>query len=283
MADYTQKTIHHCNLQLMQSLGIPFTVDDFSTLNEKFDIEASTNKPVDKDYPVIKYLTIGRGGHRNVTAAGGASVTDIVRHGPTDSALFETIPFVVRALDDDLSDIDRAKYRLRKVETFHGVQYFTYYLKVIDTDSITPVATITQISGGEVSSTVDYNPSNASLNPTPIEIDNDDLNIADGRYLNIQSTVGISMNSSDIEGIINAVAIIYNDERFANISEVGIVSGFDQNVTTTMGGSTNTYVEVTQAQVVNFIGTETPLQHHPSEVELGYGLVEALPYPLPVI
>ena len=93
MSQNTVKTIHHVNLELYRSMGVPFAIDNFSTLNEKFSLGNIT--PPVSGYPEIKYMGIGRGGHKNVTGTGGSSLVDILKHGVTDAVLFEQIPFVL--------------------------------------------------------------------------------------------------------------------------------------------------------------------------------------------
>ena len=95
----------------------------------------------------------------------------------------------------------------------------------------------------------------------------------------IQSILNIDLNAADITHILNAVEIIYGDIRYATISEIGIVAGYDDVKNTTLGGVSITYTDVDTAQVMNFIGTELPLQHSPSSASLKYGLSNSMPMP----
>lgn len=276
MPQNTQKTIHHTNLELKRSLNIPFTVDQYSTLNEKFGILTTETGNVlgAGVYPNIEYLAIGRGGHANITGTGGAALTDILRHGPTDACMFTALPFVMREEGNDLSVGERANYRMRTVETFNTVDYATYWLKKIDTNSVTPETRVITILNGDVVQDDPYVPTNASLNPTPIVVDNNDLNLADGRYITVRSSLGVTLDENDINEIIDACNIIYGDDRFAMISEVGVVSGHEYD----LGSGV---FELTHAQILNFIGTEIPLQHRPDSATLNYLLANTMPYPAP--
>ena len=273
MSQNTQKTIHHTNLELKRILNIQFQVDDFSTLNQHFGVQVSaTANPLPVDtYPQIKYLALGRGGHKYAQGAQPqAALIDILRHGPTDARLFEHIPFVVRDVANDLSAGEQANYRMRTVVNIAGTDYAHYWLKVIDTNAITPETRVIQILDGVIIDDQPYSPSNASLNPAPIDVDNNDLNLADGRYITVRSSLGLTLAETDILEILDAIDIIYGDARYATISEVGIVSGHE-----------NGSGEITHAQILNFIGTEIPLQHQPESVDLDYSLANTMPYPLP--
>ena len=72
------RTIYASALQSAQVLGIPYDIVDNTTLNEKFGILDGIHPT--EGYPVMQYLAIGRGGHRNASGADGASLTRLNTH-----------------------------------------------------------------------------------------------------------------------------------------------------------------------------------------------------------
>ena len=280
MSENTTKTVHHVKGELQRALNIPFVVDPFSTLNEKF-ANATINAAVpDGEYPTIGYITIGRGGHRNRTGTGGASLLDILKHRPSDAVLFDHVPFLMREVGSDITHAERERYRMRTRVTYNSVDYMCYWVRVVDVSAAAPETRIVTVLDG-VSTEEEYIAGSSSQSPTEIVIDNDNLNTADGRYLVTQSNIGLTLDESDINEIINACEIIYGDAAYATISEVGLVSGFDLNITNNLDGVGDiTYTEITHAQIINFIGTQIPLQHRPDSAVLDYGLANTMPYPI---
>lgn len=277
MAQNTKKTINFTLLEILRSMAIPFNVMSFSTLNEKYQLGNIT--PPNTGYPTLKYLAIGRGGHRNVIGGNSSGLVDILEHSVTDSTLFEQIPFVLVPITDDISNLERAKYRIRKLETHNGVQYFAYYLKVIPENSITPEIRVIELSNGVKVSDVPYVASASSLAPTPVDLSNTVVNTVEGRHIVVQSKINIQLDPADIVAINDAVTTIYGDVRYSTISELGIVSAYDVNISSTLGGVNVSYDEVRSAQIMCFIGTQIPLQHYPELVDVTYGLSNTSPLP----
>lgn len=277
MAQNTKKTINFTLLEILRSMAIPFNVMSFSTLNEKYQLGNIT--PPSTGYPTLKYLAIGRGGHRNVIGGNSSGLVDILEHSVTDAALFEQIPFVLVPITDDISNLERAKYRIRKLETHNGIQYFAYYLKVIPENSITPEIRVIELSNGVKISDVPYIASASSLAPTPVDLSNTVVNTVEGRHIVVQSKINIQLDAADIIAINDAITTIYGDVRYATISELGIVSAYDININSTLGGVSVSYDEVRSAQIMCFIGTQIPLQHYPELVDVTYGLSNTSPLP----
>jgi len=274
------KTRNFTNLDILRALNLPFAVDQYTTLNEKFNV--GNVSPPSSGYPVIQYLAIGRGGHQNVVGSGNNTLTQPLFHGCTDSALFEQIPFVLAPVGNDLTTLQRANYRLRVPVTIGGNAYFAYYLKVISISGITPSSNIVTLSNGIVTTDTPFSTSIANLSPSPVNVSNTTINISTGQHLVTQAVLPITLNSTDITNINNAVNIIYGDPRYATISEVGIVGGFDISVTSSAGGSTVTYTDIQTAQIMAFVSTQLELQQNPSSITLQYAISNSAPYP-PVI
>jgi hypothetical protein len=180
---------------------------------------------------------------------------------------------------NDLASVDRAKYRIRKLETYNNVDYFAYYLKVIPTANTTVESRVIEIHNGVIVSDVAFTPSLSDLTPSPINIDNVITNISEGKHLVTQAVLPITLNATDINNIIAACIIKYGDIRYATISEIGIVGGFDTPVSTNLGGIAASYDEIQTGQVMAFIGTVEELQQRPSSITLQYALSNSAPYP----
>lgn len=270
MSKNTQPTIHHSKLEGLRSLGVAFDFDEHSTLNEHFSVLINEGLP--GGYPLTQYLAIGRGGHRNR----GASMTDSLHHSPTDARLFEHVPFIVRPVANDLTPTERQSYRMRTVRTYSGTQYAVYWLKRVDLSGSRPKTSIVTISGGRITNTTPYVPPTTSQTPTPITISNNNVNLADGRYLSVETEVVLELNANDVQEIIAACQIVFGNISYATISEVAICAGFEKAITS--GGSVPVN-EVTHCQVMSFDSPIVPLQGHPKQATFSYGLSNLMPYP----
>ena len=277
MALNSVKTLNFALLEQVRDLNQPFSVLQYSTLNEAFNI--GNIAPPSSGYPTMQYLAIGRGGHSNVVGTGNDTLTDILTHRSTDTTMFQAIPFVMVPTSADLGPTARAKYRIRVLETYGGIDYYCYYLKVIPETNITTDVRVIQVTNGVITSDVAYVPSITSLSPTPINISNTVVNVANGEHLVAQSVLPITLDSTDILNIINACVTKYGDARYATISELGVVSAYDVSVTNTMGGHSTTYTEVQAAQIMAFVGTYNPCQNNPDGITQSFALSSTLLYP----
>lgn len=217
-----------------------------TTLNEKYDIYPDA-RPLEGEYPYMRYFAIGRGGHRNITGGDGEPLNQLNWHLANHSALYNQLPFVLRPLSSDLSNEERVNYAHRKVITQNNVSYYAYYLKKMPETESSPQLLLTTIEDGE-HITIPYTPSASDLNPTPPELDPDGDVIITNQYLSTTSPLVISLSTKDIEEIINACDIIYSNTAYAVISEISLVSGVSRNVTGDSNGSSVTYDEAMVAQ-----------------------------------
>ena len=84
-----------------------------------------------------------------------------------------------------------------------------------------------------------------------------------------------------LENIINACIIKFGDIKYAIISEVGIVAGYD--VPNTIGSNNNggniNYTEIKCGQIMSFLCTLDPLQDHPESVTWNCAIAESKAYP----
>jgi hypothetical protein len=244
-------------LQTAQLLGKPVVIKANTTLNQKFDIQATTAIAED-DVVSMKYATIGNGGVRVVTGTNGVAKLKAVQHSPRDAGLYNHLPFVLRLPNDDLDPAQRSKYRLRKYETHGGRTYAAYYLKVLDLTSTVPQLELRSVANGVTTSTP-YTPTLADLSPTPPAVD-DTVLVATGNYIAATAKVPFTLSTWEIEEFLNVCNIIYDDEDYAMISEIGICSGVDRAVTGDFNGTSSGYTEAIGVQICTFINTSIPVK-----------------------
>lgn len=272
----TIKTIYHTNLELLKALEKPFAAIEYSTLNEKYNIQANADLP-NGVYPELGWIAIGRGGHRGRLTSSGATIIDILQHNIKHASLYEHIPFILREIDDDLSPSERLGYGMRTLIEKNGVSYFAYYLKKINYESSFPVIEELTVSDGEIESTP-FVATPSQLNPTPIPYSNSDVNISSGKHISVQSTIEIELTKNDIEEIIAAVEIIYGDPAYATISEIATVTGISKAVDTTLGGVNITYEEVLAAQIANHIPASIDIRFTTESIKQLYVLGNTSPF-----
>lgn len=242
------RTIYGADLQTSQYQGLPHTIIPNSTLNEKFDIQTGIH-PAPSERSSMRYFCIGIGGHRHVTGADGIPYTVPIAHRANHAALYRHVPFVLRRTNDDLTVAQRALYGLRKEEVHNGETYFAYYLKRIDQTGAEPRMEHTVVQDG-VSTTVPFIPTLADLNPQPPEIPAEGVLPTSGNYLSVTSTVTIEFTEWDVAELKNVAKVMFNNEFYAVISEIGLCSGVDRTVAGPGGGAVNiSYNEVIAAQI----------------------------------
>ncbi|AXH70860.1 virion structural protein [Vibrio phage BONAISHI] len=276
MESTTVKTAWHSELEAARRSGGVYEPSPYSTLNEKFGILA--NEPLTAgQFPDIQYLAIGRGGHVNVVGTNGASLTDSLQHRVTDACLFEHLPWRLRETDNDITAAERETYKMRRLETHGGIEYFAYYLKKLDmSSSATTIKIETTIDGTTTSQ--DYTPSTQQLSPVPVSMTNGEVNESTGRHLTVSSQVSESISNTDISEILQAAEIIYGSRQYAEITEMAVCSGFEKAIQSTDGGQTVNYDEVQTAQCASFIGSDYSLRYQNSEITLDFTIGNSVPY-----
>lgn len=273
----TQKTIFHTDLELQRILKKGFTPMDYSTLNEYFNVAAGEETDDDM-YPEVKYIAIGRGGHRGRLDASGLTLIDILQHDATDAVLYEHIPFIVREVDNDLSIEERNRYGMRVLVERNGINYFAYYLKAVDlTQSFAKVQTITPDEEGGVQFET-YQPTPAQLSPTPLTLSNVEQNLSNGKHLTVSSDINITLTATDIDEIIQAVIIMYGDVSYATISEIATVTAIPKTINSTLGDINATYVEAIHAQIANHIPANYGLQFSSTGIDAIYTMEHTCPH-----
>lgn len=261
-------------LQAAKLLGRPHSFPKYTTLNERFDIQAEAAQDI-TEAPNIGYYCIGIGAHRIHIGDNEIPINDPISHETTNTGLFKPMPFVLRQLNDDLTETQRAQYGLRRKETFNGVTYWAYYLKRLRNLNETPEIFHDNTKDG-VTTSKPFNFTNEDLYPTPSDLPPVGVVVASADIIRISSKVEIDFNEQDVLEYLNVCKIMYGSEKYAVISEIGICSGVDRTITGEGDrNATISYKEAIGVQVNVFISTYIPLSTHNRgfyhEFELGEG------------
>lgn len=245
------RTVYGSYIQTCLLLGIPPEYPANTTLNEKFAINASI-KPTQNDRPKLGYYAIGVRGHQLKVGTNGIPKPEPVPHRATDAALYGHLPFVLRPIDNDLTASDRAKYALRREETYNSLRYIAYYLRRIDLSAVTPAMLAKLVSNGQTT-TSPFVPNTGNLNPTPPDIADTGVNLVDGNYVQASARVSLSFSETETAELLNAAKIMFGDEGYAIISEVALCTGVDKTVQVDSGSGTFNMNEAIGVQIASHI------------------------------
>lgn len=251
------RTAYGVYLQNALYTGLPFQMFPNTTLNEKLGILEGIAPPA-HHYPQLKYFCIGNGAHRYVTNAQNLSKPMPLQHLGTDGSLFKPMPFVLREPNNDLSPQERALYALRREEDYNGKRFIAYYLRRLDTAASKTEMIIMEVDEkGNRLRERPFIPDKSNLNPIPQELSSSGLNIIKGQYVSVKTHIELEFTAEQCEELRNVSNIMYADEGFAIISEIGLVSGLDKNITiagTGLAGGSQ-FNEVISAQVCHIAHT----------------------------
>lgn len=257
------RTIYGATLLSELLLGLPHVHVANTTLNERFDVFPNVT-PSNGQMPTLHYLGIGVGGHRHMVGAENQPYNDPIEHDPADAAAYRPIPFILREVGDDLSPAERQRYAMRRLETYNGVNYIAYYLRRLSLDQVRPVMTINvpQESTGTTKPVIKQDPfvpTGANLNPTAPAIPPGSTISTDGSYLSASAVLNVSLSEQEVEEILNVARIKWGNEKLAVVSEMQLVAGVDQVMSSTIGGSQVNYIEAIEAIVCAHLTSDLPL------------------------
>ena len=267
MTSNVVRSVYGSALQSSQFAGLPFNMLPFTTLNEKFGIQAGV-APQAGDLPVVNYFCIGKGGHKLQTGTDGTELINPVPHVSTDAALYDHIPFVLRPVASDLTALQQASYGLRKIITVNGAQYVAYYLKRLVTSSAVVSINLQTINDG-VTTTTQFVPTAANLSPVAPVLDNTGSNVLTSEYAVCQALLPMSFTADECTELLNACTILYGSPSYAIISEIGLCSGQDKVITLAGGASFN---EVIAVQIAAFISAFHAIQYTATGISGNYNL-----------
>ncbi len=224
----TTRTIYGNLLLTAAAWKIKYDPLEGSTLNEKFGVHANTNWP-DSEVPALLGTCIGIGGHINTPIVDDISLPSSVPHRVRDGAMFKMMPFVLRPLNNDLSAIQRANYAIRAKIEISGVYYWAYYVRLVNTATLTPEVKHTIITNG-ISNTENFQTDTTVLSPTRPQLPLPVLSETEGEYFSVFLQINLGMTQAEVAEYRNVAQIMYGDPNVAIISEYGVVGGIRRTV-----------------------------------------------------
>jgi hypothetical protein len=276
------RTVYGSYLQTCQYLNERITILPFTTLNEKLGI-LKDSVMAEGEVPAVKYIAIGNKGHKFSIGAEGVAKTEELEHRPTDAALYNQIPFVLRPASSDLTPSERAKYALRKEVTVSGDTYIAYYLKRIPASTSSPEMVYKSVYTDPATNTTNtvfeaFVPSSRNLNPEPPDLTNNAAIATTGDYVSSTAKISLDLSPEEVQEILDACNILYGDPAYAIISEIAICSGVDRVYSLDYNGVVSNYAEANFVQICSFIFSMISLQHSVNGVKsiLDIGSTEPL-------
>ncbi len=252
------RTIYSSYLQTCGLLELPFELKANTTLNEKFNIQSGVTPTVDQ-MPSLGYFSVGNGGHKYITGAGGIAVPDPIQHRATDAALFNHLPFVLREPELDLSQAQRANYALRKQVTYNGKVYWAYYLKRFTKDNVKAAMEYRVINNGSTVSSP-FVPNSSNLNPTPPELNNTGVNVVTAEYVAATAKFELSLSDADVAELLHVASVMYDNDAYAIISEIALCTGVDKIVSVPGVSGNFNFTEAIAVQVATFVSLHSALK-----------------------
>ena len=213
----TVTTILAIRNQLAANIGISLEVDPATTINTKRGVIPEW---VPTTFPKIRYFGIGIKGYANLTSEDNIAQPYVP--SPEDCDLYNPVPFRCVRVTEDLTDDEKAQYRIRTKAIINDVEYYQYWLKKIIFEST--VAKTTKITDGVES---EYTFTSANLSPSPVDLYPTDLGDTSNRI--VASVTGICrVTGKEILEVCNAM--YGGDIRRMRISEFGTYSGCEWGV-----------------------------------------------------
>lgn len=241
-------------LQLARHHGKPVPIYEYSTLNEKLNIQKRL-VPNTSDVLTTAYVVIGNGGHVMTTGKNGRAKLTMKGYEPRWTALYNQTPFVLRPVDNDLSPEERKNYRLRRLEIHNNLPYVGYYAKKMDLSDTVPALELRTVGEDGITTAVPFSPTLDDLNPVPRPLQTGLPVTTSGEYIASTSKVRFRMSPAEVKEYVDAIKIIEGEDGYAVITEVATVSAVDRVVQGDFQGVQMGYTEAIYAQIASFFET----------------------------
>lgn len=248
------RTIVGAQLQTCQLLGKQLPDGVYRSLNELLDI-SKTVKPTATDMQILQYVTIGNGGHRMVVGTRSIAKPEPVQHSPRHTGLYNQLPFIMRLPASDLTPAERINYRLRTTIDVGGTKYVAYYAKKLDLSETAPVLELRTVKDGGATISTPFVNISSDLKPVPPDISSGGVLITTGDYIAATAKVPFTLSPDEVDEFLNVCNIIYGDDGYAMISEIGLCSGVDRVVSTLISGVATNITEAINVHIIGFINT----------------------------
>lgn len=271
------RTIYGAAVQSSLFTGTPCQYPEYSTLNKALNIRAN-QPPSAEARPSMSFYVWGNRGHRITVGDQGIPFNDVVQHRATDAGLYGMLPFVLRELNNDLTAAERSKYALLRQEEHNGVPYVAYYGRRFDKSNLQPGMYFTQVDNG-VPNTTNFVPTAANLTPTPPAISPIGVNQVTADYVSARARLTLNISEVEVAEMLNVAKVLFDDERYAIVSEIGLVTGVDVAIQATgYGGATFNFMESIGSQIAAHVATYHALvqANRGVSIEMDIGVNEPL-------
>ncbi|QCW23287.1 hypothetical protein HWC35_gp047 [Vibrio phage USC-1] len=271
------------NIMIAKATNKQLNIPPNTTLNEHHEIEVNNSLGVKngQDF-VLGYFGVGIKGYQVV---GNHPITQVPvnytnQHQPFDQNLFYSIPLCARPLDDDLTEQEREKYRIRTIKILDGVPTALYWLMKTGMSEFNPKtkrAYRKPDTGNEVPEDYVYRPE--SLNPEPITLSSNGTVPLSNTYLTSSGLMDLSLNGTALEELRNVCRLMFGDPSLAAVSEYQIVWGIESTTEGQgPGGTTFRHKELISA-VTQYVISERHARDANSngDIVLKYDLGAAYP------
>lgn len=241
-------TLLGSHLGLSSLLPVQFEIQHEYTLNNHLNVFPNEEFT---SMPKLRYFGVGIQGCYN---ADDGILVSAYNPQRTNMNLFHPIPLRCRPVDEDLTEAERAQYRLRQRTTINGNEYFCYYLKLLDFADQIKFKRVNPLTGREE----DYELNSTYLDPTPEKPNTDTTIVTDTSQIVAYCEARVTVEAAEVLEYINAM---YGDPRYARISEIGFFTGVDKEVSSiTSQGVAINYTESIYTMLYNHLtNTGIPL------------------------
>jgi hypothetical protein len=253
-------------LSAHQKLNKPYRPKPNSTLNQKLDIHPSVLIPPSEVFG-IKYLVAGNGGLQVAPGAGGKPLVKYRPPRPTNTCLYDLLPMAIRPVNEGLTGVERARYRLRNIQTIRGVEYEVYHAVRINTDNID----IRQRFYNSVTGApLDFEYAVSDMSPIPPVLNTNGTVNTSESYYRVDAMCVFTFDEFLISEILNAATVLYGDPDYAWLSEFGLCSGVDMALPGNFNGTTQNYTEAVGTQISVFMSTNSPMRYEDKDLTLNF-------------
>ena len=235
----TTKTIYSVMLDVANLLDKNHVVLPNTTLNEKFHLYINNTE---QKNPKLRYYCLGLE-YESLIQNTNMNI-DTIRHKPTDGALFRHVPFIARRKNNDLSNTEKARYRLRIERTIDNEDYVFYFLKLIDDIDVNSKLLYVTNDSDETFLSLFSTEVDHILTPTIEERDKVNDSLID--YIAYSQHATITITDAELDELYAACKLYYGDDVEVVLGELALVSG---NETLAPDG----YSEIANAQINYFL------------------------------
>lgn len=234
-------TLLGSHLGLSMLLPVPYDPMNDFTLNSYLGI--LPNEAIN-EMPKLRYFGVGIKGCYNADDGIRSSAFNPRR---TNMNLFQPIPIRCRPVDEDLTEAERANYRMRQRKVMaDGTECFLYWLKVADFSNEIKFKRINPINGKEEAIELDR----ANLQPEPVKVSDDKTVTDTAAQIVAYCEAHIHVDASEILEYITRE--FRGDTRYGKISEVGFFTGVEKVVSGITGNNVPiNYTEACNCHIYN--------------------------------